>query len=133
MRRNRYNGISEINVTNLVDVTMVLLIIFMITAPLMRSGMQVDLPESKTTDLKQKEGIIVTLKKDGIILVDEKTVPADQLVTVLSRMIAAQGDQTVLLHADKAVPYGNVISVMDDIKQAGINHLGLVLIPEKDR
>ncbi len=133
MRRNRYNGISEINVTNLVDVTMVLLIIFMITAPLMRSGMQVDLPESKTTDLKQKEGIIVTLKKDGIILVDEKTVPADQLVTVLSRMVAAQGDQTVLLHADKAVPYGNVISVMDDIKQAGINHLGLVLIPEKDR
>ena len=133
MRRDRYNGISEINVTNLVDVTMVLLIIFMITAPLMRSGMQVDLPESKTTDLKQKEGIIVTLKKDGVILVDEKTVPADQLVTVLSRMIAAQGDQTVLLHADKAVPYGNVISVMDDIKQAGINHLGLVLIPEKDR
>lgn len=133
MRRDRYNGISEINVTNLVDVTMVLLIIFMITAPLMRSGMQVDLPESKTTDLKQKEGIIVTLKKDGIILVDEKTVPADQLVTVLSRMVAAQGDQTVLLHADKAVPYGNVISVMDDIKQAGINHLGLVLIPEKDR
>jgi len=133
VRRNRYNGISEINVTNLVDVTMVLLIIFMITAPLMRSGMQVDLPESKTTDLKQKEGIIVTLKKDGIILVDEKTVPADQLVTVLSRMVAAQGDQTVLLHADKAVPYGNVISVMDDIKQAGINHLGLVLIPEKDR
>jgi len=133
VRRDRYNGISEINVTNLVDVTMVLLIIFMITAPLMRSGMQVDLPESKTTDLKQKEGIIVTLKKDGIILVDEKTVPADQLVTVLSRMVAAQGDQTVLLHADKAVPYGNVISVMDDIKQAGINHLGLVLIPEKDR
>ena len=133
MRRPSYNGISEINVTNLVDVTMVLLIIFMITAPLMRSGMQVDLPESKTTDLKQKEGITVTLKKDGVILVDEKTVAADQLVTVLSRMIAAQGDQTVLLHADKAVPYGNVVSVMDDIKQAGINHLGLVLIPEKDR
>jgi len=132
MKRTNYTSISEINVTNLVDVTMVLLIIFMITAPLMRTGLQVELPESKINDLKNKEGITVTITRDGGILIENETVNLQQMGNYLTRRLSAEDNLFVLLHADKSVSYGKVISVMDYIKQAGVSNIGLVLTPGKD-
>ncbi|MBU0713110.1 biopolymer transporter ExbD [bacterium] len=132
MKRTNYTSISEINVTNLVDVTMVLLIIFMITAPLMRTGLQVELPESKINDLKNKEGVTVTITRDGNILIENETVNLQQMGNYLTRRLSTEGNLFVLLHADKSVPYGKVISVMDYIKQAGFSNIGLVLTPGKD-
>ncbi len=132
MKRTSYLTISEINVTNLVDVTMVLLIIFMITAPLMRTGLQVELPESKINDLKNKEGITVTIARDGSILVENETVDLQRMGNYLTHRLSSEGNLFVLLHADKSVSYGKVISVMDHIKQAGVNNIGLVLTPGKD-
>jgi len=132
MKRTNYTSISEINVTNLVDVTMVLLIIFMITAPLMRTGLQVELPESKINDLKNKEGVTVTITRDGTILIENETVNLQQMGNYLTRRLSTEGNLFVLLHADKSVSYGKVISVMDYIKQAGVSNIGLVLTPGKD-
>ncbi|MDO9547396.1 MAG: biopolymer transporter ExbD [Candidatus Marinimicrobia bacterium] len=133
MKRTNYASISEINVTNLVDVTMVLLIIFMITAPLMRTGLQVELPESKINDLKNKEGVIVTITRDGSILIENETVNLQQMGNYLTRRLAMEGNLFVLLHADKSVSYGKVVTVMDYIKQAGVSNIGLVLTPGKDK
>ncbi|MBN2365864.1 MAG: protein TolR, partial [Calditrichaeota bacterium] len=74
MKKRKFTTLSEINVTNLVDVTMVLLIIFMITAPLLRSGMEVELPRSSSQDIHPREGILVTLSKDKRIYIDEQPV-----------------------------------------------------------
>lgn len=111
---------------------MVLLIIFMITAPLMRTGLQVELPESKINDLKNKEGVTVTITRDGNILIENETVNLQQMGNYLTRRLSTEGNLFVLLHADKSVPYGKVISVMDYIKQAGFSNIGLVLTPGKD-
>jgi len=131
MKNNKYRFISEINVTSLVDVTMVLLIIFMITAPLLRSGIEVELPKTKATDLKPQEGVIVTITRDGTLNLNGNTVQTQNFETMLMKSYAVSKQQLVLLQADKAVPYGDVIKVMDRIKRAGINNLGLIVEPEQ--
>lgn len=129
MKRRRYASLSEINVTNLVDVTMVLLIIFMITAPLLRSGMKVELPKSDSRDISPREGILVSLNRQGVIFIDEEQVKAENFSERLLQKYSASGGRHVLLQADQAVPYGRVVTLMDDIKRAGIHNLGLVVQP----
>ena len=133
MKDSKYRTISEINVTSLVDVTMVLLIIFMITAPLLRSGIEVELPKSKADDLKPYEGVVVTLTKDGSIKVNDEAVKLEHFEVKLLQIYAATSRKVVMLQADKEVPYGRVIQLMDRIKGAGINNLGLIVQPEKER
>lgn len=133
MKESKYRTISEINVTSLVDVTMVLLIIFMITAPLLRSGIEVELPKSTADDLKPYEGVVVTLTKDGQIKVNDEPVKLEHFDAKLLQIYAASSRKIVMLQADKEVPYGRVIQLMDRIKGAGINNLGLIVQPEKER
>ncbi len=133
MRRRRFSTLSEINVTNLVDVTMVLLIIFMITAPLLRSGMEVQLPESSSRDITPRQGILVSLSKDGVIYIDERQVGADDFSARLLQAYSAKNQQRVLIQADKAVPYGDVIGLMDDIKSVGIHNVGLIVEPSEKK
>ena len=130
MKKSRYQGISEINVTNLVDVTLVLLIIFMITAPLLRSGIEVKLPKSEAQDLQPKEGTTVTLQQDGSLYIDDMLVPSDQFEVILMQHYNESGRKLVLLKGDERIPYGSVIRVMDRIKGAGISNLGLIVQPE---
>lgn len=133
MKSSKYRIIAEINVTSLVDVTMVLLIIFMITAPLLRSGIEVDLPKSKSDDLKPYEGVVVSLTRDGIIKLNEQPAKLENFEVTLLRIYAASSRKMVMLQADKDVPYGKVIQIMDRIKGAGINNLGLIVQPEKEK
>jgi biopolymer transport protein TolR len=131
MRRRKYSSLSEINVTNLVDVTMVLLIIFMITAPLLRSGMKVNLPKSDTRDVTPRTGILVSLNSDGIIFIDDEQVKPEDFSARLLNVYTARNQQQVLLQADRAVPYGQAISLMNDIKSVGIYNLGLIVEPKE--
>jgi biopolymer transport protein TolR len=127
--------LNEINVTPFVDVMLVLLIIFMVTAPLMTQGVEVDLPTTRTVrNLPQdSEHLVLTVKKDGNIFLDEYQVSMDELEDHLKRLVAGQKKQ-LFLRADKEVPYGTVVQVMGEIKAAGVDKLGIVAEePKQDK
>lgn len=125
--------LNEINVTPFVDVMLVLLIIFMVTAPLMTQGVEVDLPVTKTVrNLPQdSEHLVLTIKKDGTLFLDEYKVEPDKLTDHLKQLVSKQKKQ-LFLRADKEVAYGLVVRAMGDIKAAGIDRLGIVAEPDKD-
>ena len=125
--------LNEINVTPFVDVMLVLLIIFMVTAPLMTQGVEVDLPTTRTVkNLPQdSEHLILTVKKDGALFLDEYQVGEDELEDHLKRLVAGQKKQ-LFLRADKEVAYGTVVRVMGEIKGAGIDKLGIVAEQPRD-
>jgi len=124
--------LSEINVTPLVDVMLVLLIIFMVTAPMMTRGIAVRLPETTSKSLPQKkEHVEVLVTRDGKIFLDSIDVDEKALAAGLKRAKRQGQTSQVLLRADKDVPYGKVAKVMAAIRQAGIQNLGLVTAPER--
>jgi biopolymer transport protein TolR len=129
--RNDNRGImAEINVTPLVDVMLVLLVIFMVTAPMMQSGVQVNLPKADTRAMNQaEETVVVTVDKNGRIFVNKDEIPAADLRSRLSEMFANREKKEIFLKADAGVPYGEVVKAMADIKGAGIERLGMVTEP----
>ena len=130
----RNNLVSEINVTPLVDVMLVLLIIFMVTAPMMTQGVDVDLPETTAMPLKQKEKpIVISINKKGEISLNRFTMSQKVLKEQLMKQARDEGtEQSVFLRADKSVPYGLVISVMADVKDAGYEKLGMITQPKEE-
>ncbi len=126
--------LSEINVTPLVDVMLVLLIIFMVTAPMMTRGIAVNLPETTAKALPQKKKHVeVTISNKGEIFLDGISVDERGLSEKLQLMRKKGSASQVLLRADKTVPYGKVARVMAGIRQAGISNLGLVTVSETVR
>jgi len=128
---SRYTNLSEINVTSLVDVTLVLLIVFMITAPLIRSGMQVDLPKAAAKEIDPGEAIVLTVDKEGQLYWNKEKINLAVLRERLEKRKASNRLKPVLLQGDKQVPYGRVIEVMDIIKELEIGKLGLILKPRQ--
>lgn len=124
---NRNKLLSEINVTPLVDVTLTLLLVFMVTAPLLELGIDVNLPQAKGKPLAEPERMNVTLKKDGKIFLNDSEVTLPALHRKLSALSGRNPD--VFLRADKDVSYGRVAEVMGEIKDAGIEKLGMVTAP----
>jgi biopolymer transport protein TolR len=122
------NVLSEINVTPLVDVMLVLLIIFMVTAPMMKQGIDVDLPEAKGKGLPAEERLVILMKKNGTVYLNNKKMSLPQLVEKLRAVSKINPD--VYLKADKRVPYGEVVKLMAEIKEAGIEKLGMVTEPK---
>lgn len=121
---------SEINVTPFVDVMLVLLIIFMVTAPMMTQGVDVALPESSSESLPVKEEqLFVVIDKESKIYINEYQVSLDELKDKLARILENRQSKTVFLKADKDIPYGVVVQVMSEIKNAGVQNLGMVTIP----
>lgn len=125
--RSRFLG--EINVIPLVDVVLVLLIIFMITAPLLYRGIDVELPASATNTIKPEERINLTVDHRKKVYLDRKEVSLEQLEALLAQRASANPKVSVYLQADKKVPYGLVVQVMDVVKRAGIEQLGMVTEP----
>ena len=122
--------VSDINVTPLVDVMLVLLIIFMVTAPMMTQGVDVDLPETTAKPLRQKEEpLLVTIKKDGQIYFNDIKLDQSLLKQQLAALSKADHEKPIFLKADKLVPYGLVVSVMADIKDSGFDKLGMITQP----
>ncbi|MCB2147415.1 MAG: protein TolR [Deltaproteobacteria bacterium] len=125
---------SDINVTPFVDVMLVLLIIFMVTAPMMVQGVDVALPEvSATPMVTEKENLTVTIDRDSNIYINDFQVRMDFLKDKLEKILAAKTDREVFFRADKDVPYGVVVSVMAQIKAAGVEKLGMVTDPFDDQ
>jgi biopolymer transport protein TolR len=118
---------AEINVTPFVDVMLVLLIVFMVTAPLLTVGVPVDLPKTRAPALGQdKEPLSVTIAKDGRIFLQKDVVPEDALVAKLTAISQNGYDQRIFVRGDKSVDYGRVMEVMGLLSQAGFTHIGLV-------
>ncbi len=122
---------SDINVTPFVDVMLVLLIIFMVTAPMMMQGVDVDLPEVTSQPLSaQEEALIVSITTDGQVFISDYEVSVDALGEKLQKILEGRENREVFMNADKTVPYGVVVRVMSEIKAAGIEKLGMVTDPE---
>jgi biopolymer transport protein TolR len=126
---------SDINVTPFVDVMLVLLIIFMVTAPMMMQGVDVSLPETTAEPLKsEKENLVITISKDNKVYINDFQVTVDFLKEKLAKILEGRRDREVFLKADKDISYGTVVKVMAEIKGAGVEKLGMVTVPaEFDR
>jgi len=127
-RRRRF--LAEINVIPLVDIVLVLLIIFMVTAPMLYRGMDITLPTSSTNTIKPEERVVLTVERDQKVYVDKDPVPMGVLEAKLRTIKQRNTDVSVYLRADRDVPYGLVVQVMDGVKRAGIEKLGMVTDPE---
>jgi biopolymer transport protein TolR len=125
--RNR-RVLSEINVTPFVDVMLVLLVIFMVTAPLLQQGIDVNLPKAKGKDLPPEERITLAIKKDGAIYMNDNPVSITDMRQKLEAI--SKLNPNVFLKADKGVPYGFVVEVIGEVKDAGIERLGIVTEPK---
>ncbi len=130
---NKGGMMSEINVTPFVDVMLVLLIIFMVTAPMMTQGEKVTLPEARSEPLPTVENqIIVTVNKEEAISINNEPVKIGFLCDTLKLKLENRVDRDVYLRADRDIPYGNVVQVMSEIKRAGIQKLGMLTMPGKN-
>lgn len=118
---------AEINVTPFVDVMLVLLIIFMVTAPMMTEGLDVDLPQTEVVESLSTDSdhVVLTIRKDGLIFLNEFATSMDTLAQQLQAVVK-EPDRRLFLQADKDVPYGMVVAVMGRIRAAGIEQMGIV-------
>jgi biopolymer transport protein TolR len=131
--KNRARPMAEINVTPFVDVMLVLLIVFMVSAPLLTSGVPVDLPQAEAKPLTvDKVPVTVTLKEDGKVFVGENEVQIDQLVAELKKDAKDGLDERIYVRGDRAASYGEIMKVMGTISGAGFTHIGLVALKAPD-
>ncbi|HON38080.1 MAG: ExbD/TolR family protein [Pseudomonadota bacterium] len=122
--------VSEINVTPLVDVMLVLLIIFMVSAPMMKEGMKVDLPEAEARALQtQTQDLTITINQDRTLDINGSPIDLARLDVILEQIREQRGVESVYLQADKSIPYGYVVEVMSLIRSTGLTKIGLVTQP----
>ena len=130
---SRRASLAEINVTPLVDVMLVLLIIFMITAPMLQHEVEVNLPEvTNKPRTPSEDQLVLTVTKEGSVFLNSTAYTLESLRTRLQALSQARPDQEMFLSADAEVPYGTVVQVMDAVKKAGILRLGMITQPEPD-
>jgi biopolymer transport protein TolR len=129
-RNNDKKALAEINVTPLVDVMLVLLIIFMVTAPMLSMGIDVNLPKvkSKSVDVTE-EKLVLSINESKEIYLNKTRLPLGDLNSKLAAIFANRIDREVFLRADKNVPYGFVVEVMSEIRKAGVDKLGMITEP----
>ena len=120
--------IADINVTPLVDVMLVLLVIFMITAPMMHRGIEVALPraDAKNLPMRVEDPLVVSINRDGVVYLGNTPIHRTQLVERLTPVLEARQDKSVFLKGDRDVPYGSVIEVLDTMRRGGIEHIGMI-------
>ncbi len=116
---------AEINITSLVDVMMVLLIIFMLTAPFIQAGVEVRLPKTSSTVIKETEGVILAITEEGNVFLNNERVEMESLTDAL-RNLKTAGEERVFVRADKDVAYGVVMEVIGHVKDVGIDQIGMI-------
>lgn len=122
---------ADINVTSLVDVAFVLLIIFMITAPIMQGGVDVQLPRAEARPITAKEGMVVSVDREGRIFIDQTVVSYKDFQLTFSALVRTRKPKSVYLRADRRVPYGDVVRVLATIRSSGVTDVGLVAEEEE--
>ena len=122
-------ALAEINITPLVDVVLVLLLIFMLTAPVLQSGVEVAIPKTRTVNQLTEERMVVTIDREQNVFLQDKPVNVNQLPTLLRTGKGDPSKKTIYLRADERVPFGAFASVMDAVKQAGITNISIVTQP----
>lgn len=133
-KKGRRNLVADINVTPMVDVMLVLLIIFMVTAPMMTQGLDVNLPETTAKPIRQDEKpVVISIDKKGSISLDKIKGDRNLLQQELAKLAKISTDKTILLKADTQVPYGIVVQVMADVKDAGFDKLGMITKPSEKK
>lgn len=128
--------LADINVTPLVDVMLVLLIIFMVAAPMLHQGIEVALPQAQAENLpiREEDPLVVSVSADGIVYLRDTPVHPTKLVEQLGPILEARGDSTVFLKGDRGVDYGSVIDILDLLHEGGITRVGMVTQkPARDR
>jgi biopolymer transport protein ExbD/biopolymer transport protein TolR len=121
-----YQPLAEINVTPLVDVMLVLLIVFMITAPLLATGMRVDLPQAKAAPVDPKEPVVVTVRKEGSVYLGTDELPRGTLAAALRAKLGDRLDALIHLRGDREASYGEVVAVMDELAHSGLFKIALI-------
>jgi biopolymer transport protein TolR len=136
MRRRRVERTplnAEINVVSLIDVMMLLMVIFMITAPIMQGGVDVALPKAQAKPLEAKSSLVVTIDRSGQIAVDETKLSYSEFKASFKALASQRGKDGVYLRADEGVPYGTVVQVLAIMKNTGVGDVGLVAEPEDQK
>ena len=131
--RDRLALNAEINVVSLIDVMMLLMIIFMITAPMMQGGVDISLPQAQARPLESKSGLTVTIDRTGTIFVDEARLTLAQFTTSFKALAQQRGPGGIYLRADDRVPYGSVVKVLAIMRASGVGDVGLVAEPTETR
>ncbi len=133
-RRGERMGVNgEINVVSLIDVMMLLMVIFMITAPIMQGGVDIALPTADVRPLEPKNGLVVTVDQRGQIFVDETRLSYEEFAGSIKALSEKKGGGGVYLRADEAVPYGRIVKIVAAMRASGISDVGLVAEPEDPR
>jgi len=130
MALHEYRPLSQVNVTSLVDVTLVLLIVFMLAAPLLREGVDVELPKAKVQGIDMSDSWVVSVTEDGSVFLNERRIEMDRLAAEIEGRVLASGSREVYVRGDGRVPYGTVVRLIGALKSAGIENVGLVSEPE---
>jgi biopolymer transport protein TolR len=126
-------AMTDINVTPLVDVMLVLLIIFMVTAPLIQSGVKVDLPRASAQQMEhQEEKLVLTITRDRRVFLGNSEISPADLEHKLSSNVRIQKEKELYLHADRSLPYGQVVEIMAVARRAGVESLGMITEPDRE-
>ena len=123
------SALAEINVIPLVDVVLVLLLVFMLTAPMMYRGIDVNLPKTSSKPTAIEERLVLTISKDRLLYLNERPLPLTTLESRLRELIRDRTDKTIFIKADKDLAYGYVVETMDRVRRAGIERVGMVTEP----
>ena len=132
-RGRRQSSLAEINVTPLVDVMLVLLIISMVAAPMLQRGIHLELPATQTATQIEEARVVVSVDREARIRINDRPVHPELLLERMQGLAGSHPDETVFLRADKLLPYGEVLGVMDTIRKAGIVRISLVTVPLESR
>ena len=131
--RRKLRPMGEINVTPFVDVMLVLLIVFMVTAPLLTVGVPVDLPKTKASQISDDQTpMVISIKKDGQLALQNREIGNDELIPRLEAVARAKPDTRIFVRGDKDVPYGEVMAIMGRVQEAGFSRVALITkLPEE--
>lgn len=133
VRHKRRRLMSEINVVPYIDVMLVLLVIFMITAPMLKEGVKVELPQAaaKPVDIKDQETLVITIDKKSKLFLDDREMKRNDMIEKIMRIIKVRPKTEVLIRGDRRIAYGDVVSLMAQLQKAGIDTVGLATEPKR--
>ena len=129
-RRRSRAAMPEVSLTPLIDTALTLLLIFMVTAPMVHNGIKVALPQGQTKEATEQQELVISMNAEGVLYFNDELVERAQLLVALQKTLQGHSEQPVFVRADKGLSYGTIISLVDDLKQAGVQLVALSTQPK---